>query len=109
MGEGEVQATTLWDRKVDGGFPETKVLKGQVRDLVVPDRKLGHTDRALGREAGGKGPEGKVAGGVGGADGKEGAEVEVQGVDAEGNAEMSAGRDGGGHIGRAGEECVDCR
>ena len=21
----EVQATTLWDRKTDGGFPETKV------------------------------------------------------------------------------------
>ncbi|KAI5813065.1 Rdx family-domain-containing protein [Pyronema omphalodes] len=34
----------LWDRKVDGGFPETKVLKQKVRDVVDPGRGLGHVD-----------------------------------------------------------------
>lgn len=35
----------LWDRKVDGGFPETKELKRRVRDVVEPGRDLGHVDR----------------------------------------------------------------
>ncbi|KAM7202316.1 Rdx family domain containing protein [Naviculisporaceae sp. PSN 640] len=35
----------LWDRKVDGGFPETKELKRRVRDVIQPDRDLGHVDR----------------------------------------------------------------
>ncbi|MGB3502993.1 MAG: SelT/SelW/SelH family protein [Mesorhizobium sp.] len=37
--------TTIWDRKADGGFPEAKVLKQRVRDIVWPDRDLGHVDR----------------------------------------------------------------
>lgn len=45
--EISIQRTVLWDRKVDGGFPETKVLKGRVRDVLEPGRSLGHTDRAL--------------------------------------------------------------
>jgi selenoprotein W-related protein len=36
----------LWDRKVDGGFPEVAALKRLVRDRVSPGRTLGHTDRA---------------------------------------------------------------
>ncbi|KAK0389254.1 hypothetical protein NLU13_2829 [Sarocladium strictum] len=36
---------TLWDRKVDGGFPETKELKRRVRDVIEPGRDLGHVDR----------------------------------------------------------------
>ncbi|TLD23230.1 hypothetical protein PspLS_07274 [Pyricularia sp. CBS 133598] len=36
---------TLWDRKVDGGFPETKELKRRVRDVIEPGRNLGHVDR----------------------------------------------------------------
>ena len=36
---------TLWDRKVDGGFPETKELKRRVRDVIDPARDLGHVDR----------------------------------------------------------------
>lgn len=36
--------TTIWDRKADGGFPEAKVLKARVRDLVWPDMNLGHND-----------------------------------------------------------------
>ncbi|KAL2181796.1 Rdx family-domain-containing protein, partial [Thermothelomyces heterothallicus CBS 202.75] len=35
----------LWDRKADGGFPETKELKRRVRDVVQPGRDLGHVDR----------------------------------------------------------------
>ncbi|RDW72530.1 SelT/SelW/SelH family protein [Aspergillus mulundensis] len=37
----------LWDRKADGGFPEVKELKSRVRNLIDPNRDLGHTDRAL--------------------------------------------------------------
>lgn len=36
----------VWDRKVDGGFPEVGRLKRLVRDRVAPERSLGHTDRA---------------------------------------------------------------
>lgn len=35
----------IWERKRDGGFPEAKVLKQRVRDLVWPERDLGHSDR----------------------------------------------------------------
>lgn len=36
---------TIWDRKVEGGFPEAKVLKQRLRDHVWPERELGHSDR----------------------------------------------------------------
>ncbi|KAF4335988.1 seleno domain protein [Fusarium beomiforme] len=36
---------TLWDRREDGGFPETKELKRRVRDVIEPGRDLGHVDR----------------------------------------------------------------
>jgi selenoprotein W-related protein len=36
---------TVWDRKVDGGFPEIGRLKRLVRDRIAPDRNLGHIDR----------------------------------------------------------------
>ena len=39
------QRRVLWDRKVDGGFPETKELKRRVRDAIEPGRNLGHVDR----------------------------------------------------------------
>lgn len=38
-------SSVLWDRKVDGGFPETKELKRRVRDVIEPGRNLGHVDR----------------------------------------------------------------
>ncbi|PBP24375.1 guanine nucleotide-binding protein gamma subunit [Diplocarpon rosae] len=34
----------LWDRKAEGGFPETKELKRRVRDIIDPKRDLGHVD-----------------------------------------------------------------
>ncbi|KAF3769605.1 hypothetical protein M406DRAFT_58876 [Cryphonectria parasitica EP155] len=40
-----VQNRILWDRKADGGFPETKELKRRVRDVIEPGRDLGHVDR----------------------------------------------------------------
>ncbi|KAJ5758232.1 uncharacterized protein N7511_006926 [Penicillium nucicola] len=41
------QESILWDRKRDGGFPEVKALKSLVRNVIAPERDLGHTDRAL--------------------------------------------------------------
>jgi selenoprotein W-related protein len=35
----------IWDRKERQGFPEAKVLKQLVRDLIDPARDLGHSDR----------------------------------------------------------------
>nr|WP_300306322.1 SelT/SelW/SelH family protein [Halomonas sp.] len=35
----------LWERKRDGGFPDIKTLKQRVRDVIEPDRDLGHIDR----------------------------------------------------------------
>ncbi|HAD87902.1 MAG: SelT/selW/selH selenoprotein [Rhodospirillaceae bacterium] len=43
-----VGETVVWDRKRDGGFPEIKVLKQRVRDIVAPDRDLGHSGRHSG-------------------------------------------------------------
>lgn len=34
----------VWDRVSDGGFPEAKELKQRVRDLLCPERSLGHSD-----------------------------------------------------------------
>jgi predicted Rdx family selenoprotein len=42
-----VTQTLIWDRKIDGGFPETKELKNRVRNIIQPDRDLGHIDRSL--------------------------------------------------------------
>jgi len=34
----------VWDRTVDGGFPDVKQLKQRVRDRLDPARDLGHLD-----------------------------------------------------------------
>ncbi|OQV08411.1 selT/selW/selH selenoprotein domain-containing protein [Cladophialophora immunda] len=39
--------TVVWDRKTEGGFPETKELKNRVRNIIEPGRDLGHIDRSL--------------------------------------------------------------
>ena len=36
----------IWDRKLDGGFPDARTLKQRVRDRLDPGRDLGHLDRA---------------------------------------------------------------
>ena len=35
----------IWCRKKDEGFPDIKVLKQKIRDVVDPKKDLGHTDR----------------------------------------------------------------
>ena len=35
----------IWDRKRDGGFPDAAQLKQLVRDIIDPERDLGHSDR----------------------------------------------------------------
>jgi selenoprotein W-related protein len=40
----ELNGETVWDRKRDGGFPEAAELKRLVRDLVQPERDLGHCE-----------------------------------------------------------------
>ncbi|KAK2013173.1 selT/selW/selH seleno protein domain-containing protein [Colletotrichum eremochloae] len=44
-GAETTSTTVLWDRKTEGGFPETKELKRRLRDVIQPDRDLGHVDR----------------------------------------------------------------
>lgn len=34
----------IWDRKAEGGFPETKILKQKIRNHIEPEKKLGHSD-----------------------------------------------------------------
>ncbi|MCC5812249.1 MAG: SelT/SelW/SelH family protein [Ectothiorhodospiraceae bacterium] len=34
----------IWSRKQEGRFPDITELKRRVRDVVAPDRSLGHTD-----------------------------------------------------------------
>jgi len=35
----------LWERQKDSGFPEAKVLKQRLRDVIAPERHLGHSER----------------------------------------------------------------
>ena len=34
----------VWSRADDGGFPQIKVLKSRVRDVIAQGRDLGHSD-----------------------------------------------------------------
>lgn len=63
----EVDGVSVWNRKGDGGFPEITELKRRVRDLIAPERSLGHgeaprraesleqTPDVLGPDGGGEG------------------------------------------------------
>ncbi|MGZ9723305.1 SelT/SelW/SelH family protein [Rhizobium miluonense] len=44
--EIHIDGELLWERKRDGGFPGPRELKQRVRDIIDPERDLGHTDRA---------------------------------------------------------------
>ena len=35
----------IYSRKVEGRFPESKELKQLIRDRILPDKPLGHSDR----------------------------------------------------------------
>lgn len=43
--EIRVNDEVIWERKRDGGFPGPKELKQKVREVIDPDRDLGHLDR----------------------------------------------------------------
>ena len=40
-----IGGTLIFDRGSAGGFPEIKELKQKVRDLVNPEKSLGHSDK----------------------------------------------------------------
>lgn len=40
-----INDAVLFDRKDHGRFPEVKELKQLVRDVISPDKNLGHTDK----------------------------------------------------------------
>lgn len=40
-----VDGRSVWDRKEQGRFPEMKELKQAIRDVIAPERDLGHSDR----------------------------------------------------------------
>lgn len=43
--EIRLDGALIWERKRDGGFPGPKELKQRVRDVIEPERDLGHLDR----------------------------------------------------------------
>ncbi|MBB1283736.1 SelT/SelW/SelH family protein [Flavisolibacter sp. BT320] len=40
-----VKDTMVFDRKEHGGFADIKEIKQRVRDVVSPDKSLGHSDK----------------------------------------------------------------
>ncbi len=56
----EATEVLLWDRKAEGGFPETKILKQRVRNCIEPGRDLGHSDTPASKPRG-NAVEGKEA------------------------------------------------
>lgn len=42
-----VNGEILFDRKVEGHFPEIKELKQLIRDKVAPGKSLGHSDKKI--------------------------------------------------------------
>jgi len=43
--EVRVNGGLVWSRKAEGGFPEITELKQRVRDVIAPEKDLGHADR----------------------------------------------------------------
>lgn len=42
-----VNDKVLFDRKIEGGFPEVKQLKQILRDTIAPEKSLGHSDKKI--------------------------------------------------------------
>ena len=40
----EANGQTIWSRATDGGFPDIKELKQRVRNVIAPERDLGHLE-----------------------------------------------------------------
>lgn len=47
--EVRIDGKLIWSRKEQGRFPEIKELKQTVRDVIAPERDLGHVDRKDGK------------------------------------------------------------
>jgi selenoprotein W-related protein len=43
--EIRVENRLLWSRRSEGRFPEAKEIKQRVRDVIAPEKSLGHSDR----------------------------------------------------------------
>ena len=43
--EVRLNGAVLYSRKVEGRFPESKELKQLIRDVIAPERNLGHSDK----------------------------------------------------------------
>lgn len=43
--EIRVEDRLLWSRRSEGRFPEAKEIKQRVRDVIAPEKGLGHSDR----------------------------------------------------------------
>ena len=56
-GDVQVQEVLIWDRKAEGGFPETKILKQRVRNHIEPSKDLGHSDKPANKVKGNEGGE----------------------------------------------------
>ena len=42
--EVRVDGRVAWSRGAEGRFPEAKELKQRVRDIIAPEKSLGHSD-----------------------------------------------------------------
>jgi selenoprotein W-related protein len=42
--EVRLDGVLIWSRREAGRFPEPKELKQRIRDIVAPDRSLGHSE-----------------------------------------------------------------
>ena len=40
-----IDGETIWSRAEEKGFPDIKELKTRVRDLVAPEKSLGHLEK----------------------------------------------------------------
>jgi len=45
--EVRTKGQVVWSRKTEGRFPEPAELKQRVRDVLAPNRSLGHADRRI--------------------------------------------------------------
>ncbi len=40
----EFETQVVWDRRIDNGFPDSKELKRRLRNIICPNKSLGHYD-----------------------------------------------------------------
>ena len=45
--EVRLNSAVLYSRKTEGRFPESKELKQLIRDVIAPERDLGHSEKLL--------------------------------------------------------------